>query len=41
MEIKAKCILDYDACKALAHLNMFRKANPKKRFMGWVMKAEQ
>lgn len=37
MEIKAKCKLDYDACRALAHLNMFRKANPKKQFMAWVI----
>lgn len=37
MEIKAKCKLDYDACKALTHLNMFRKANPKKRFIFWTI----
>lgn len=37
MEIKAKCKLDYDACKALAHLNIFRKANPKKGFKVWII----
>lgn len=37
MEIKAKCKLDYDAVRALAHLNMYRKANPKKRFIFWTI----
>ena len=31
MEIKAKCKYDYDSVKALTHLTMFKKANPKKR----------
>ena len=31
MEIRAKCKYDYDSVKALTHLTMFKKANPKKR----------
>ena len=33
MEIKAKGKLDFKAIKALTHLTMFKKANPKKSFL--------
>ena len=36
MEIKAKCKYDLDSVKALTHLTMFKKANPKKRLMFWT-----
>lgn len=29
MEIRAKCKYDYDSVKALTHLTMFKKSNPK------------
>lgn len=35
MEIRAKCKYDYDSVKALTHLSLFKKANPKKRFLTW------
>ena len=35
MKIKASCRLDYDSVKALTHLSLFKKANPKKRFIMW------
>ena len=35
MEIKAKCKLDFDSIRALTHLSMFKKANPKKRLTVW------
>ncbi len=35
MEIKAKCTYDQDAVKALTHLALFKKADPKKRFILW------
>lgn len=31
MEIRAKCKYNYDSVKALTHLTMFKKANPKNR----------
>ena len=37
MEIRAKCKYDFDSVKALAHLTMFKKANPKKRMMFWTV----
>ena len=37
MEIKAKCKLDMDTTKALTHLWMFKKANPKKRMLTWLI----
>ena len=33
MEIKAKCKFDFDSIRALTHLSLFKKANPKKRFL--------
>ena len=33
MEIRAKCKYDFDSVKSLAHLTMFKKANPKKRLI--------
>lgn len=33
MEIRAKCKFDFDSVKALAHLTMFKRANPKKRLI--------
>ena len=35
MEIKAKCKFDFDSIRALTHLTMFKKANPKKRMIFW------
>lgn len=35
MKIKAKCKFDFDSIKALTHLTMFKKANPKKRLIFW------
>ena len=35
MEIKAKCKYDFDSVKALTHLTMFKKADPKKRLIFW------
>lgn len=35
MEINAKCKFDFDSIRALTHLTMFKKANPKKRLMFW------
>ena len=35
MEIKAKCRYDFPSIKALAHLMMFKKADPKKRLIFW------
>ena len=35
MEIKAKCKFDFDSIRALTHLSLFKKANPKKRFLTW------
>ncbi len=37
MEIRAKCKYDFDSVKALTHLAMFKKANPKKRMMFWIV----
>jgi ABC-type bacteriocin/lantibiotic exporter with double-glycine peptidase domain len=33
MEIKAKCKFDFESIRALTHLSVFKKANPKKRFL--------
>lgn len=30
MEIRAKCKYDYETCKAVAHIDAYRKSNPKK-----------
>ncbi|MBE7057031.1 MAG: YcxB family protein [Ruminococcaceae bacterium] len=35
MEIKAKCKFDFESIRALTHLSLFKKANPKKRFLIW------
>ena len=35
MEIKAKCKFDFQSIRALTHLSLFKKANPKKRFLTW------
>ena len=35
MEIKANCKFDFDSIRALTHLSLFKKANPKKRFLTW------
>ena len=35
MEIKAKCKYDFDSVKALTHLTMYKKADPKKRLIFW------
>jgi len=35
MEIRAKCKYDFDSIKALTHLTMFKKSNPKKRLTFW------
>ena len=35
MEIKAKCKFDLESIRALTHLSLFKKANPKKRFLTW------
>ncbi len=37
MEIRAKCKYDFDSVKALIHLTMFKKTNPKKRLMFWTV----
>jgi hypothetical protein len=37
MEIKAKGKLDLELCKALMHLVMFKKADPKKRMRVWAV----
>lgn len=36
LEIKARCKYDFESVRALAHLTMFKKANPKKRLMFWT-----
>ena len=35
MEIRAKCKYDLDSVKALTHLTMYKKADPKKRLRFW------
>lgn len=35
MKIKAKCKYDLDSVKALTHLAMYKKADPKKRLIFW------
>ena len=35
MEIRAKCKFDFESIRALIHLSLFKKANPKKRFLTW------
>ena len=35
MEIKAKCKFNFESIKALTHLTMFKKANPKNRMIFW------
>ena len=35
MEIKAKCKYNLDSVKALTHLTMYKKVDPKKRLMFW------
>jgi len=35
MEIRAKCKFDIDSIRALTHLLMFKKANPRKRMIFW------
>lgn len=30
MNIKAKCVYDYETCRAVAHIASYKKANPKK-----------
>ena len=37
MEIKAKCKFDMDSMKALVHLSMFKKADPKQRMRFWTI----
>lgn len=37
MEIRAKCKFDFSSIRALTHLEMFRKANPKKRMFFWLV----
>ena len=37
MEIKAKCKYDFESVKALAHLVMYKKADPKKRLKFWTV----
>ncbi len=37
MEIKAKCKYDFESVKALAHLAMYKKADPKKRLIFWTI----
>ena len=37
MPIKASCKYDLNAVRALIHLSMFKKANPKKRLMLWII----
>ena len=33
MQIRASCKIDYDSIKALTHLSLFRKSDPKKRML--------
>ncbi len=35
MEIRAKCRFDFNSIRALTHLSLFKKANPKKRITFW------
>ena len=35
MEIRAKCKFDFESTRALTHLTMFKKANPKNRMIFW------
>ncbi len=35
MEIKARCKYDLDSVKALTHLTMYKKADPRKRLIFW------
>ena len=35
MEIRAKCKFDFESIRALTHLSMFKKANPKNRMIFW------
>lgn len=35
MDIRAKCKFDFESIRALTHLSLFKKANPKKRFLTW------
>jgi hypothetical protein len=37
MEIRAKCKYDFESIKALTHLVMFKKADPKKRLTLWTV----
>ena len=37
MEIRAKSTYDYDTVRALTHLTMFKKADPKKRMIFWTV----
>ena len=37
MEIKAKCKFDLDSVKALTHLTLYRKGDPKKRVTFWCV----
>lgn len=37
MEIRAKSRFDYDSVKALTHLWMFKRADPKKRMVFWTI----
>ena len=37
MEIKAKCKFNFDSIRALNHLTMFKKADPKKRLIFWFV----
>lgn len=37
MEIKAKCKYDFESVKALTHLAMYKKADPKKRLIFWTI----
>ena len=35
VEIRAKCKFDFESIRALTHLTMFKKANPKNRMIFW------
>ena len=37
MEIRAKCNFDLEAIKALTHLSVFGKSNPKSKFRVWFI----
>lgn len=37
MEIKAKCNYDFEAIRALTHLGNYKRANPKKRLITWMV----